>query len=128
MDLGRIKDLCQRLDQLAAILEIMEDEPINVDLYREASDALNQAISEIERLRSDADLHRETSNALRDAIAETEHLRSEAAELQHTKFNGGLSNRPPASNAGATDWFTKFLERKRALTREKVEGRKSHIE
>jgi hypothetical protein len=24
MDLGRLKDLCQRLDQLAAILEIME--------------------------------------------------------------------------------------------------------
>jgi hypothetical protein len=127
MDLRRIKDLCQRLDQLAAILEIMEDEPINVDLYREASDTLNQAISEIERLRSDADLHRETSNALRDA-AETERLRPEAAESQHTKFDGGLSNRPPASNAGATDWFTKFLERKRALTSEKVEGRKSHIE
>jgi hypothetical protein len=128
MDLGRIKDLCQRLDQLAAILEIMEDEPINVDLYREASDALNQAISEIERLRSDADLHRETSYAMRDALAETERLRSEAAELQHTKFDRGLSNRPPASNAGATDWFTKFQERKRALTSEKVEGRKSHIE
>ena len=47
MDLGRFKDLCQRLDQLAAILEIMEGEPINADLYREASDALGQAISEI---------------------------------------------------------------------------------
>jgi hypothetical protein len=35
----------------------MEDEPVNVDLYREASDALNEAISEIERLRSDADLN-----------------------------------------------------------------------
>jgi hypothetical protein len=51
--------------QLAAILEIMEDEPINVHLYREASDAPNQAISEIERLRSDAELHRKTCNARR---------------------------------------------------------------
>jgi hypothetical protein len=125
MDLGRFKDLCQRLDQLAAILEIMEDEPINVDLYREASDALNQAISEIERLRSNADPNRETSNALRDALAEIERLRSEAADFQHTKFDGGLSNRPPTSNAGATDWFAKFLERKRALTSEKVEGSKT---
>jgi phage tail tape-measure protein len=116
MDLGRFKDLCQRLDQLAAILEIMEDEPINVDLYREASDALNEAISEIERLRSDADLNRETSNALRDALAEIERLRSETADLQHTKFDGGLTNRHSTSNAGTTDWFTRFLDRKRALT------------
>jgi uncharacterized coiled-coil DUF342 family protein len=123
MDLGRFEDLCQRLDQLAAILEIMEGEPINVDLYREASDALNQAISEIERLRSDADLNRETSNALRDALAEIERLRSEAADLQHTKFDEGLSNPPPTSNTGATDWFTKFLERERALIREKVAGK-----
>jgi hypothetical protein len=122
MELGRFKDLCQRLDQLAAILEIMEGEPINVDLYREASDALNQAISEIERLRSDADLNHETSNALRHALAEIERLRSEAADLQHTN-DGGLTNPPPTSNPGATDWFTKFLERKRALIREKVAGK-----
>ena len=128
MDLGRFKDLCQRLDQVAALLEIMEGEPINVDLYREASDSLNEAISEIERLRSNADPNRETSNALRDALAEIERLRSEVVDLQHTKLDGGLSNRPPTSNAGATDWFTKFLERKRALTSKKVEGRKSHIE
>jgi uncharacterized protein (UPF0335 family) len=114
MDLGRFEDLCQRLDQLAAILEIMEGEPVNVDLYREASDALNQAISEIERLRSDADLNRETSNALRDALSEIERLRSEAADFQHTKSD--LSERHSTSNAGATDWFTKFLDRKRALT------------
>jgi hypothetical protein len=94
----------------------MEGEPINVHLYREASDALNQTISEIERFRSDADLHRETSNALRDALAEIERLRSQAVDLQHTKFDGDMSNLPPASNAGATDWFMKFLERKRALT------------
>jgi hypothetical protein len=98
----------------------MEGEPINVHLYREASDALNQAISEIERLRSDAYLQRETSNALRDALAEIERLRSEPADLHHTKFDGGLSNRAPTSKAGATDWFTKFLDRKRALTSEKV--------
>jgi hypothetical protein len=48
--------------------------------------------------------------------------------LQHAKFDGGLSNPPPASMAGATDWFMKFLERKRALTGEKVEGTKSHVE
>ena len=33
--------------------------------------------------------------------------------MQHTKFDGGLSNLPPASGVGATDWFKKFLERKR---------------
>jgi hypothetical protein len=73
-------------------------------------------------------LHHKTSEALRDALAEIERLRSEAADLQHTKFDGELSNPPPASMAGATDWFMKFLERKRVLTGEKVEGRKSHVE
>jgi uncharacterized coiled-coil DUF342 family protein len=125
MDLRRFKDLCQRLDQVAALLEIMEGEQINVDLYREASDALNAAVSEIERLRSNADQNRETSNALRDALAEIERLRSEVVDLQRTKFDGGLSNLPPASKAEATDWFKKFLERKRALTSEKVEGSKT---
>jgi DNA repair exonuclease SbcCD ATPase subunit len=155
MDVRALKDLCQRQDELAAILEIMEGEPVIVDLHRESSDALNQALSEIERLRSHADLHRETSNALRDALAEInrlkadaelhqktsealrdalaeiERLRSETADLQHTKFDGGLSNLPPASFARATDWFMNFLERKRALTGEKVEkveGRKSRVE
>ena len=113
MDLGALKDLCQRLDELAAILEIMEGEPIHVDLHREAANALYQAHSEIERLRSDNDRHRETSNALGEAPAEIERLRSDAADLQHTKFDGGLSNLPPASGVGATDWFKKFLERKR---------------
>jgi hypothetical protein len=68
----------------------MEGEPINVALHREASDLLNQALSEIERLRSEADLHRETSHALRDALGEIERLQSEAADLQHTKFDRGL--------------------------------------
>ena len=128
MDVRRFKELCQRLDELAATFEIMECDPINADLHREASNALNQALSEIDRLRSEADLHRETSNALRDALAEIERLQSEAADLQHTKFDRGLSNLPPAPTASATDWFTKFLERKRVLTGEKVKGRKSHAD
>ena len=37
----------------------MECDPINADLHREASNALSQALSEIERLRSNADQHRE---------------------------------------------------------------------
>ena len=59
MDVRRFKELCRRLDELAAILEIMECDPINADLHREASNALSQALSEIERLRSNADQHRE---------------------------------------------------------------------
>ena len=126
MDVRTIKDLCQRLDELAAILEIMEGEPVNADLHREASDALNQALSEIDRLRSDADLHRETSNALRDALAEIERLQSEAADLQHTKFDRGLSNSPTLT-ASATDWFKKFLERKQVLTGE-IKGTKGYAD
>ena len=173
MDVRPLKDLCQKLDEVAAILAIMEGEPVIVDLFRETSNALNQAFSEIERLRSDTDLHRETSTALRDALAEInrlqadadlhhktsealrdalgeierlrsdtdlhretstalrdalaeiDRLRSEAADLQHTKVDEGLSNLPPARIVGATDWFMKFLERKRALTGEKVNGRKA---
>jgi DNA repair ATPase RecN len=124
MDLGALKELCQKL---AAILEMMEGEPIHVDLHREAANALYQAHSEIERLRSDNERHRETSNALRDALAEIERLRSDAADLQHTKFDEGPGNLPPVSVTGATDWFKKFLERKRALAGEK-ERRKSHVE
>jgi len=150
MDIRRFKELCQRLDELTPILEIMECDPINADLHREASNALsqslseierlrsdadqhretsnalNQALSEIERLRSNADQHRETSNALRDALAEIERLRSDAADLHHTKFDLGMSNLPPASIAA--DWFMKFSERKQALIGEKVMGRKSDAE
>ena len=150
MDVRRFKELCRRLDELAAILEIMECDPINADLHREASnalnqalseierlrsdahqhretpDALNQALSEIERLRSDADQHRETSNALSQALSEIERLRSDAADLHHTKFDLGLSNLPPASIAA--DWFMKFSERKQALIGEKLRGRKSDTE
>ena len=102
MDVRWFKELCQRLDELAAILEIMECDPIN------------------------ADLHREASNALRDALAEIERLRSDAADLHRTKFDLGLSNLPPASIAA--DWFLKFSERKQALIGEKVRGRKSDTE
>ena len=127
MDVRRFKELCRRLDELAAILEIMECDPINADLHREASDALNQALSEIERLRSDADQHRETSNALQSALAEIERLRSDAADLhQNTQFDRGLSNLAPASIA--TDWSMKFLERKQALIGKKVRDRKSETE
>ena len=126
MDVGRFKELRQRLDELPAILEIMECDPINADLHREASDALNQALSEIERLRSEADLHRETSHALRDALAEIERLQSEAADLQHTKF-GGLSNLSPTLSASATDWFKKFLKRKQVLTGE-IKGTESYAD
>ena len=126
MDVSRFKELCQRLDELAAILEIMECDPIDADLHREASNALNQALSEIERLRSEADLHRETSHALRDALGEIERLQSEAADLQHTKFDRGLSNSPTLT-ASATDWFKKFLERKQVLTGE-IKGTESYAD
>jgi hypothetical protein len=115
MDDRTVKDLCQRLDELGTILGLMEGEPVSVALHREASDALNQALSEIESLRSEADLHRETSHALRDA--EIERLQSEVRDLQHTKF-GGLSNLSPTLSASATDWFKKFLKRKQVLTGE----------
>jgi hypothetical protein len=127
MDVRALKDLCQRQDELAAILEIMEGEPVIVDLHRESSDALNQALSEIERLRSEADLHRETSHALRDALAEIERLQSEVADLQHTTFDGGLSNLSPMLTASATDWFKNFLKRKQVLTG-KIKGTESHAD
>jgi uncharacterized coiled-coil DUF342 family protein len=84
MDVRRFKEFCQRLDELAAILEIMECDPINADLHREASNALNQALSEIERLRSDADQHRETPDALSQALSEIERLRSDADQHRET--------------------------------------------
>jgi hypothetical protein len=127
MDVRTVKDLCQRLDELGAVLELMEGEPVMVALHREASDALNQALSEIERLRSEADLHRETSHALRDALAEIERLQSEVADLQHTTFDGGLSNLSPMLTASATDWFKNFLKRKQVLTG-KIKGTESHAD
>ena len=124
MDVRTVEDLCQRLDELGSILELMECDPINADLHREASDALNQALSEIERLRFEADLHREI---LRDALAEIKRLQSEAADLQHTKFDRGLSNLSPTLTASATDWFKNFLKRKQVLTGE-IKGTESHAD
>jgi hypothetical protein len=68
---------------------LMEGEPDIVDLFRETSNALNQAVSEIEHLRSDNDLHRQTSNALREALAEFERLRSEAVGLHVCRAKNG---------------------------------------
>ena len=96
--------------------------------HHKTSEALRDALGEIERLRSDVDLHRETSNALRDALAEIARLQSEAADLQHTKFDKGPSNLAPALTAWATNWFSRLQERKQVLTGEKVKGRKNHAD
>jgi uncharacterized protein (UPF0335 family) len=88
MNVGTLKELCQRLNELAGILEIMECDPINADLHREASDALSQAISEIERLRSD-DKRGEMSNALHHALVEISHLQANA-HLQHNALRDAL--------------------------------------
>jgi len=53
-------------------------------------------------------------------------LQSEAADLQHTKFDRGLSNSPTLT-ASATDWFKKFLERKQVLTGE-IKGTESYAD
>ena len=130
MDIRAVKELCHRLDELATILDIMEGDQINVDLHREASAALRDALGEIERFRSDADLHRKTSNALRDALAEIKRLQTDA-DLHHTALRDALGEierlrsdanlHREASNTlrdavPPTDWVMKFLERKRALT------------
>jgi len=126
MDVGTLKELCQRLNELAGTLEIMECDPINADLHREASNALRLATSEIERLRSHADQHRETSNALQNALAEIERLRSDATDLNHiAKFDKVLSSFPPSI---ATDWSMKLLERMHVLIGKKATDRKSGVE
>jgi hypothetical protein len=112
MDVKALRELCQKLEQTAALQDIMEGDPINTALHREASQAL-QALFELERLQCELDLHRQTSDALRDAHLEIERLRSDA-ELHQPKV-GSL----PSSGAhtGTIDWITQFLERKQALTR-----------
>jgi hypothetical protein len=71
-------------------------------LHLKTSDALRDALAEIERLRSDAD-------ALPLANAEIERLRSEAdAELHRGKGDRGMSN--PATTFSAIDWFFKLLD------------------
>ena len=93
MDVRALKELCQRLDE--------------TDLHRVASAALRGALAEIKRLEADADLHQK---ALRDALGEIERLRSDAH--RHRELRDA-----------ATDWVTKFLERKRALTSMVLKGR-----
>jgi hypothetical protein len=113
MDVKALRELCQKLELIAALQDIMEGDPINTALHREASQALQQALFELERLQCELDLHRQTSDALREAHLEIERLRSDA-ELHQPKV-GSL----PSSGAhtGTIDWITQFLERKQALTR-----------
>src|SRR5262245_58772119 len=95
-----LEELCQRLDALARIADIIESALTSADLHREASAALRGALAEIKRLEAGADLHQK---ALRDALGEIERLRSDAH--RHRELRDA-----------ATDWVTKFLERKRALS------------
>ena len=103
MNTDALVELCDRLDMQAAILAIIEGEPIDVDLYLKTSAGLRQALVEIERLRSDAaalpnilaenkrlrfetGLRLKTAAELREAHAEIERIRSDhfktAAELR----------------------------------------------
>ena len=84
MDVRTLEELCTTLDEQAGVLEIMGGQMLDVDLYRNTSAALREALAEITRLRSDADLHHKTSAALRDALAEIERLRSDADLHQKT--------------------------------------------
>jgi hypothetical protein len=98
--------LCDRLDMQAALLEIIEGERIDVDLYLKSSAGLREALAEIERLRSDAatlpkvlaenerlrsdgGLHLKTATELQEARAEMERLRSDhlktATELREAR-------------------------------------------
>jgi hypothetical protein len=54
-------------------------------------------------------------------------LQSEVADLQHTKFDRGLSNLSPTLTASATDWFKNFLKRKQVLTGE-IKGTESYAD
>jgi chromosome segregation ATPase len=100
MDVRVLETLCQRLDELARIADIIGGDLASADLHREASAALRDALVEIKRLDADVDSHQK---ALRDALAEIERLRSDA-------------NRHRDLRDAATEWITKFLERKRALS------------
>jgi hypothetical protein len=106
MDVRALEELCQRLDELATIADICDD-LTSADLHRETSAALRGALAEIKRLEADADLHQK---ALRDAFGEIERLQSDAH--RHRELRDA-----------ATDWVTKFQERKRALTGMVIKGR-----
>jgi capsule polysaccharide export protein KpsE/RkpR len=101
LDVRALKELCQRLDELATTADSI-DGLTSADLHRVASAALRGALAEIKRLEANADVHQK---ALRDALGEIERLRSDAHRDRATR--GAVS---------ATDWVTKFLERKRALS------------
>ena len=106
MDVRGLEELCQRLDELATMADIIDD-LTSAHLHRVASAALRGALAEIKRLEVDADLHQKV---LRDAFGEIERLRSDAH--RHRELRDA-----------ATDWVTKFLERKRALTGMVIKGR-----
>jgi hypothetical protein len=106
MDVRALKELCQRLDELATTADTI-DGLTSADLHRVASAALRGALAEIKRLEAKADLHQK---ALRDALGEIERLRSDAH--RHRELRDA-----------ATDWVTKFLERKRTLTGMVIKGR-----
>jgi hypothetical protein len=122
MDAKALRELSQKLDQTAALQDIMEGEPIDAALHREASQALKQAVSEIERLQCEADLLRQTSEALRVAHLEIERLRLDT-ELHQPKLGN-----PPSVGAhtGTIDWITQFLERKQALTGQDLRPKGRH--
>ena len=106
MDVRALKELCQRLDELATTADSING-LTSADLHRVASAALRGALAEIKRLEANADVHQK---ALRDALGEIERLRSDAH--RHRELRDA-----------ATDWVTKFLERKRALTGMVIKGR-----
>jgi hypothetical protein len=99
MDVTALEELCQRLDELARIY-IIGGDLTSANLHHETSAALRDALAEIKRLQADADLHQK---ALRDALGENERPRSDAH--RHRELRDA-----------ATEWVTKFLERKRALS------------
>lgn len=98
MDVSALEALSQRFDEQVTILNIIDGDPTGVDLYREASAALGDALAEIKRLQA----------ALRDAFGEIERLRSDAHLHRET-------SNPLRDVVSATDWLARFQERKRAL-------------
>ena len=101
MNTDALEELCRTLEAQAAIFEIC-GETIDVDLHLKTSEALRDALAEIERLRFDAD-------ALPLANAEIERLRPEAdTEMHRGKVDHGMSN--PATTFWAIDRFLKLLD------------------
>jgi hypothetical protein len=121
--------LCDRLDIQAALLEIIEGERIDVDLYLKSSAGLREALAEIEclrsdaatlpkalaeneRLRSDVGLHLKTATELQEARAEIERLRSDhlktATELREARAEiEGLEQISLGSNREGSQYLIK---------------------